>query len=498
MIRWEVNELDQLAPVFIDASGQRKPVVWAPQPGSQEAVLACPIFEILYHGSRGPGKTDTLLMDFAQHVGEGWGQEWRGIIFRRTYPELEDIISKSMKWFPRIFPAATYNRSTHVWTFKDGESLRFRHFAKPSDYNNYHGHAYTFVGWEEVANWPDNKCYLSMFSCCRSPVKGIPMKYRATTNPYGLGHSWVKKRWKLPTLWGRAVGPIIKDAPTRDVPNPKERIAIQGSLSENKILLHADPDYITNVAAAAANEAQLKAWLYGDWTVIAGGMFSDLWEDSVHVLPHIPFNKIPKRWKWDRAYDHGQSKPFSVGWYVESNGEPLILNGQIIGPVKGDVIRIAEWYGCGKEDNTGLNMLHSRIAQGVLDREEDWGIRGKVKPGPADSAIFNRIQGENSVAKDMEAVGLRWVAVDKSPGSRVQGWSRMREYLAGAIPVSGYRESPGLFFTERCVSALRTVPVAPRDEKNLDDVNTDSEDHTVDEIRYRLWHTRKQPTQRKF
>lgn len=213
------------------------------------------------------------------------------------------------------------------------------------------------------------------------------MKYRATTNPYGLGHSWVKRRWKLPTPRGMAIGPIIKDVPTTDVPNPKERVAIQGSLKENKILLHADPDYITNIVAAADNEAQLRAWLYGDWTVVAGGMFSDLWDDCVHVLPHVPFNKWPKRWRWNRAYDHGQSKPFSVGWYVTSNGEPLEWGDYLIGSVKGDVIRLAEWYGCGKEDNTGLNMLNSQIAQGILDREDDWGIRGVVKSGPADSAI---------------------------------------------------------------------------------------------------------------
>lgn len=498
MVRWEIDENDQLIPVFYDPNGQKKAVAWAPQPGSQEAFLSCPVFEVLYHGNRGPGKTDGLLMDYAQHVGAGWGQEWRGIIFRRAYPELEDIINKSLKWFPQIFPDAQYNRASHVWTFREGESLRFRHLAKPSDYNSYHGHAYTFIGWEELTNWPDSKCYLSMFSCCRSPIKGIPMKYRATTNPYGIGHSWVKKRWKLPTPRGVAIGPIIKDAPTIDVPNPKSRVAIQGSLRENKVLLHADPNYITNVAAATNNEAQFKAWLYGDWNVVAGGMFSDLWDDRVHVLPHIPFDRYPNRWRWNRAYDHGQSKPFSVGWYVESNGEPLEWGDYVIGPVKGDVIRVAEWYGCGKEDNTGLNMLNSQIAQGILDREKDWGIQGKVKPGPADSAIFSRTQAQESVAKDMQSVGVRWEPVEKGPGSRVQGWQRTREYLAGAIPVDGWRDAPGLFFSERCLKAIQLIPTTPRDEKNMDDIDTNSEDHILDELRYRLWHVRRQVKLRGF
>ena len=59
-------------------------VVWTPQPGSQTLFLSCPIFEALYHGTRGPGKTDALIMDFAQHVGQGLGSAWRGILFRQA------------------------------------------------------------------------------------------------------------------------------------------------------------------------------------------------------------------------------------------------------------------------------------------------------------------------------------------------------------------------------------------------------------------------------
>lgn len=493
MVKWQVDKHDQLVPTL---DGQS--VTWAPQPGSQEAFLTCPVTEVLLHAGRGTGKTDSFLMDYAQEVGKGWGQEWRGIIFRRTYPELEDIINKSLKWFPLIFPGAQYNKQSHTWTFKDKESVRFRHFAKPSDYFQYHGHQYCFIGWEELTNWPDDKCYKSMISCFRSPVKGIPMKYRATTNPYGSGHGWVRKRWQLPTVGGKIIGPIIKDPPTAESPNPMSRVAIQGSLSENKVLLHAQPDYRSNIIASAQNESQLRAWLYGDWNVVAGGMFSDLWEDKYHVIPHIPFDQIPKRWRWNRAYDHGQSAPFSVGWFVESNGEPIKINDRIIGELKGDVIQVAEWYGCGKEDNTGLNMLNSDIAHGILDREDDWGIRRRVHAGPADSAIFSRSQAQESVAKDMEKVGVRWEPVDKGPGSRVQGWQRMREYMAGSIPVGGFRETPGMFITERCKKTIDQLPTLPRDEKNLDDVNSDVEDHIADMFRYRLWHTRKQAKQRRF
>ena len=82
------------------------PVIWRPQPGSQALFLSCPVFECLYEGTRGPGKTDALLMDFAQHVGRGFGPAWKGVLFREEAPQLEDVIARSRRWFPRIFPGA--------------------------------------------------------------------------------------------------------------------------------------------------------------------------------------------------------------------------------------------------------------------------------------------------------------------------------------------------------------------------------------------------------
>ncbi len=98
-----------------------------PSLGAQVQVLSCPVFEVLIEGNRGGGKSDVLLMDFAQHIGKGWGESWKGIIFRETFPNLQDIIAKSQRWFRQIFPDATYNRSDHTWYFKTGEQLLFRH-----------------------------------------------------------------------------------------------------------------------------------------------------------------------------------------------------------------------------------------------------------------------------------------------------------------------------------------------------------------------------------
>lgn len=182
--QWRLIE-GEYRPVVIAADGTEKIAIWAPQAGSAEAFLRCPCLEVLYTGTRGVGKTDALLMDFAQETGKGYGADWNGIIFRRTFPELKDIIQKAKKWFPRIWPGAKYNASQHVWTWPKGEMLSFRQFSKPIDYYKYHGHSYPFIGWEELTTWPTDECFKSMFSCSRSSIPGMPRKIRSTTNPYG-------------------------------------------------------------------------------------------------------------------------------------------------------------------------------------------------------------------------------------------------------------------------------------------------------------------------
>ena len=501
-IDWKENEEGELKPWIKDTNtGKWKEAVWAPQPGSQEAFLSCPVFEVLYEGTRGPGKTDGLLMDFGQHVGQGFGADWRGVLFRQSYPELEDVIAKTKKWFPQIWPNAVYNRSKTFWEWPDGERLNLRHAKKEDDYWKYHGHAYPWMGWEELTNWADPALYLRLKSCCRSTRADMPRKYRSTANPYGAGHNWVKDRWRLPVPAGRIVGPIIRDSRDRDGKIEPPLVAIHGHLLENKILLHGDPEYIDRLRSAASNEAELRAWIHGDWDIVAGGMFDDLWRAEHHVVPNLPFHMIPPGWRMDRSYDHGQSKPFSVGWWAESNGEPVTWNGRLYGQVKGDVYRVAEWYGWNGRPNEGVRMLSTDIAQGIVDRERDWGIHHRIMPGPADTSIYDDTEPGKSVAGDMarEPYRVKWTRADKSPGSRRQGWQQLRKLMRGALPSStGVREEPGIFVMERCTQFARTVPALSRDKNDPDDVDTDTEDHIGDESRYRVRSKNTRPSQRRW
>ncbi|RPJ40002.1 MAG: terminase [Planctomycetaceae bacterium] len=480
-----------------------KLAAWYPQPGSQTAFMQCPVAEVLLEGNRGGGKTDALLMDFAQYVGQGYGPEWRGIIFRRTFPELSDVTQKAKLWFKQIWPDSDMNVQKMLWQWPTGETLYFRHILRDDDYLDYIGTDYRWIAFEELVTWPTPVNYLAMMACNRSSVAGIPLHYRATTNAYGPGHNWIKKRFRLPIMPGRVVGPTITDSVNKDGHKEPPRLAIRSSLAENKIMLFAQPDYAIKVAASAANAAQRAAWMDDDWNITAGGMFDDIWQDAIHVVPDLPFKLLEEAakagWFLNRAYDHGQSKPFSVGWWAQSNGEPIrFADGRLVGSKRGDIIRFNEWYGWNGEDDEGLRLAAGEIAQGIKEREQEMGLWGIIKKGPADSAIFANYDGAKSVAKDMAAKGVYWDDVDKSAGSRHQGWQQIRKLLKAAVPEQGQREAPGLFVCERCEQFRRTVPCLSRADKDPDDVNDKTEDHIGDETRYRTRWTRKGFTNRSW
>lgn len=478
-----------------EASISAGDVAWAPQEGSQTEFLRCPLFEVLYHGTRGPGKSDGLIMDYAQDVGKGHGDAWQGILFRKTYPQLGDIVAKTNRWFPLIFPDAKFNWSRMSWHFKTGEVFKLRHMARPEDYWNYHGHEYPWIGWEELTSWADDQCYTSMFSCCRSSREGVPRKVRANSNPYGVGTNWVKDRWNLAGQWWKTV---IQEEPVDQKGRKlRPRCAIHGHIDENKILLKADPDYKDSIIGSASNEAMALAWLYGSWDITAGGMFDDVWS-KYNVLPRFDF---PSSWRCDRAFDWGSSKPFSVGWYVQSDGSDVLIPSRgWLSTVKGDLFRVREWYGWSGRANEGKRMLAVDIAAGIIERELMWGWRkgndSIVRPGPADTSIFT-VENGQSIAMDMQKPvrldgkmyrGVQWTEADKRPGSRKMGWEMMRKMIAAAKPQSGLpREHPGLFVIgDENEQFLRTVLSLPRCEKDMDDVDTEAEDHIGDEVRYRV------------
>lgn len=460
-------------------------IIWKPQKGSQTLFLTCPAEEILYDGTRGPGKTDALLMLFANQVGKGFGAAWFGIIFRKTYKQLSDIIAKSYKWFPKIFPDAKFNKSSLTWNFRSGESLMFSYMNSIEDYDNYHGWEVPFIGFEELTNWATSECYEAMLSCCRSSTPNMPRKYVSTCNPYGIGHSWVKKRFYDIDPIGGKINKI--DGMTR--------CRIHGTIYENKILLAADPNYI-NKLNGIKSENKRKAWALGDWDIAAGGAISDYWEETIHQIK--PF-KIPFRWSITRSFDWGSSKPFSVGYWATSDGSPAIVNDKVVYFPKSSLFRIDEIYGCAAEPNTGLRMTPKKIAQMVFSK--DIALAKKhdipIQVGPADSSIWDDNGDGKSIYHQMlnavvdgKRCGVAWHQCDKSPGSRRYGLEMFKEMLENTIDFDSGKKSLSCFYCfENCTNFLRIVPSLPQSGIDMDDIDTDSEDHIWDETRYMILNT---------
>lgn len=434
--------------------------------------LSCPIFECLHEGTRGNGKTDALLMDFAQFIGKGFGPAWRGILFQVSYPALEEIIVKSNKWFPRMFPRSIYKGSNHRWVFPAGEQLLFRYADRIDDYWNYHGHEYPWIGWEELTRWANLNLYLKMMSVCRSSEPGLPRHYRATCNPLGPGHNAVKMRFIDPMPRGAVIEEEVEIEGKIEV---RKRVCIHGSYKENSFLLKNDPDYLKNIAMQP--EHIRKAWLRGDWDIVAGGMFDDVWDANVHVI--TPF-EIPKSWRLDRSFDWGSAKPYSVGFWAESDGTDIILpDGLTRATQRGDLFRFAEIYGWNGKPNEGTRELASGVARRILKFQKEFGR--SVNPGPADTSIYT-VENGNSIAGDMEKMGVRWTKANKSSGSRINGWEILRQRFQNSV----IREGPGIYVFDTCRQFIRTVPPLPRDSRIADDVDTAAEDHIADEVRYRV------------
>lgn len=448
-------------------------VVWAPQPGSQTLFVSSPIFETLYEGTRGPGKTNALLMDYCQHVGQGYGSAWRGILFRQSYPALADVVAKAQEWIPKAFPEARFNESSHTWKFPEGEELLLRYMERRKDYWSYHGHEYPWIGWDELTNWPDLACYDQMKSCCRSSVAGVPRKYRATANPFGPGHHAVKRRFIDPAPRGT----VMTDE------HGNQRVTLHGHWSENRFLLEHDPEYIHRLRQATQDDSdQSAAWVDGNWDVAAGTFFGSVWSERHHVLKPFP---IPASWTLDRAFDWGSSHPFSVGWWAESDGTSAVMaDGSVRHFGRGSLFRVGEWYGCHpNRPNVGIDLSTRDIARGIIERERAWFPGRTVMGGPADSGIFD-VENGHCLNDGFQMEGVHWVKANKGQGSRRNGWQMMRDRFGAAKrnPI----EAAGLYVFETCRDFIRTVPMMPRDEVKREDVATHCEDHIGDETRYRV------------
>ena len=446
---------------------------YAPQPGPQESLLACECQEIFFGGARGGGKSYGFLIDWLEHR-KKHGKHARGILFRRQFTDLEDIIEESKGLFPKT--GGHFNESKAVWRWPDGSIFRFRYIKNDNDANKYIGHQYTWLAVEEAGTFATMDPIKKLRATLRS-AHSVPVRMLVNSNPGGVGHNWLKARYIDPA---KPHTPLFEDGET----SGWTRIFIPAQLKDNLILMRSDPGYADRIRTSGIPTYLVEAWLHGNWDIVAGGMFDDLFTSARARRIVLPWFRVPKQWRIDRSLDWGNTMPFSVGWWATSDGTPVTIPGRgIVALPRGSLIRIGEWYGwkSGKP-NVGCEMLSRDVAREIIEREKMMGYT--VRKGPAGADIFGSDDGP-SVEQEMAREGIHWISSSACAiRFRKPGWEQMRRMFMAAIETP--REDPGLFVFDTCRQFLRTVPLLPRDlDGDPEDVDTNAEDHIADEVRYR-------------
>lgn len=440
--------------------------IWTPQT-RQSIFQARTEDEALYGGAAGGGKTDALLTEALRQVNI---PNYRGLLLRKTYPQLEGMISRSIELYQAVFPKAKYNITDKVWKFPSGGKIFFGHVNYEKDKYQYQGKAYDFIAFDELTHFTYTQ-YTYILSRNRPTGPGTRVYARATANPGGIGHGWVKARFISPAppmtrmnVNTQAVAPdgkVIKFV--------KTRIFIPSSVFDNPALLANDPNYLATLASLP--EAEKNALLYGDWDSFSGQAFTEWrnvperYEDRRHTHVIKPF-RIPKNWKLYRGFDFGYAKPFSVAWYaVDCDGR---------------MYRIREYYGCTGEPNVGIKLEPHEIARKIREiEEEDPNLKGRQKEiiGIADPSIFDKSRGQ-SIAEMMEdhPNKIYW---DGGDNARIPG--KMQFHYRLTFDSEGY---PMFYCFDTCKHFIRTIPTIVYDESNVEDIDTDTEDHIYDECRY--------------
>jgi hypothetical protein len=297
----------------------------------------------------------------------------------------------------------------------------------------------------------------------------------SASNPGSVGHGWVKH-----TFIDNCSPFEIRDMSKVDDEGGMRRVFMPARMEDN---IHLDSETYRRALRGLGNPVLVKAMEEGDWDIAPGAIFSDVWDKKIHILE--PF-VIPASWYIDRSFDWGWSKPFSVGWWAQSDGSPArTKDGKELHFAPGTMIRFAEWYGWNKKPNVGLRMTAKDIAKGIVQRERSMGLK-YVSPGVADASIFDNVN-EVCIADEMAGEGILWEKGNKKPGSRKIGLMLILQMMQNST--QRYWEYPGLFVWKNCHAFIRTIPILPSLEGDPDDVDTKSEDHVYDEVRYRILDT---------
>jgi len=445
----------QVKPAPIDVIQAQREILFEPNPGPQTDFLASTEQEVLYGGSAGGGKSYAMVADPVRYLNNPNAQM---LLVRRSTEELRELISVSKQLYPRAIPGIKFMERDKTWVAPSGATLWMSYLDRDDDVMRYQGQAFNWIGFDELTQWASPYPWNYMRSRLRSTsTSGLPLYMRATTNPGGPGHQWVKKTfidpgtprkpfWATDTETGETIA-WPKGHSREGQPLFKRRF-IPATLFDNPYLAD-DGMYEANLLSLP--EHQRRQLLEGDWDVNEGAAFPEF-NRSIHVIE--PF-EIPHSWARFRAADYGYGSYSGIVWIAVAPDEQLIV--------------YREMY--------VQKVLATDLADMILEVESE----EKIRYGVLDSSLWHK-RGDTgpSLAEQMIVKGCRWRPADRSKGSRVSGKNEIHRRLQ----VDEFTEEPRLVIFNSCRNLISQLPSIPLDKNNPEDVDTHAEDHLYDALRY--------------
>ena len=431
-------------------------VVFSPNAGPQTDFLSSSEREVLYGGAAGGGKSYAMLADPLHGLNN---PNFSGLLVRHTTEELRELIQKSQELYPKAIPGIKWSERKSQWVSPRGGRLWMSYLDKDMDVMRYQGQAFNWIGFDELTQWSSPYAWNYMRSRLRSAYSDeLGLYMRATTNPGGAGHQWVKKMFIDPSpskesFWATDIESgdtiVYPKGHSREGQPLFKRRFIPASLFDNPYLSEGG-DY--EAMLLSLPEHQRKQLLEGNWDVNEGAAFPEF-NRNIHVVD--PYS-IPKNWTRFRACDYGYGSWTGVVWLAVTPAEQLVV--------------YREMY--------VTKVTATDLADMILDAEQE---DGTIRYGVLDSSLWhNRGDTGPSLAEQMNMKGCRWRPSDRSKGSRVSGKNEIHRRLQ----VDEFTEEPRLVFFSTCTNTIAQVPSLPLDKRNPEDVDTHAEDHLYDALRY--------------
>lgn len=474
-------------------------VIFQPHPGPQRKFMSFPGRFALIGGAANGGKTECLrwypwkqvaVEDERIAHGEITSSIGRAIIFRRTMPELRELIDRCRRDFHLVANCSPdiWNENNKTFTLPNGYKIMLGAMEDEKDWQKYYGFEFTYIGWDELTTFTEEQ-FDQLDTRLRSadPVLSKMLWNRSGTNPVGSGLEWVRRRFVEVGEPNKSVIRRIK-VKVRDEGTGKERIEsfdrkqifIPAKVTDNKSV---DAGEYTATLSDKSN-AMRRQLLEGDWYVSVGAWAGELWDPAVHVCK--PFT-IPRSWYKFRSGDYGHSWPglSSIQWWAVDPDANMVCYRS---------------FTCVRHNS---EMLAYKIKEIEMDNDEWDPGRGSLLTGPLDSHCWAETGTIGpSIAETMMEVGVSWQKCTKDRQAAAEQM-RIRLIRRSGHPTIKEKDGtaaliiPGIRWFNTCWSHVRnnkgdkvkvgpvvTIPTLQADEDDPDVPDTKGNDHDYDSASY--------------